>query len=435
MWGARSTWCRIGIVVAAAAAAAGVVALIVLLVHAQSSTTNNAEYPQNAVNSQVNKRMIGYYAQTIGSPTNCSLGATALQPDTVPANLYTHLVYGFSPPISTTTWQLEQPHENEAARYVAFNALKAKNPNLKTMLSVGGDLPSTAPMSSMASDPGRRAIFVNSTMRFIRKYGFDGIDIDWEFPTEVARGGSPNDNNNFVALVADLRQAIEMEAVPKNSSKLLLSCIVPGGPFWGKYYNISDVISHLDWVNILGYNVLGTWMNQTECSAPLQNPLDRAGDSVANAIQYFVGQGKAGGADASKFNLGVSFWGIAYTLASPIAPGATSPGMNAPAFNGVQAPAKTGQCTHQPGYLAYFESQAIMQKNNLTGTLDPVSQCKYFTYDTNQWVAFEDGATLSAKIDYAMSMGIPGVSIWGLDADIPKTHTLSAAVNAHLFGH
>lgn len=46
-----------------------------------------------------------------------------------------------------------------------------------------------------------------------------------------------------------------MEAVPKNSSKLLLSCIVPGGPFWGKYYNISDVISHLDWVNILGYNV------------------------------------------------------------------------------------------------------------------------------------------------------------------------------------
>lgn len=83
--------------------------------------------------------------QTIGSPTNCSLGATALQPDTVPANLYTHLVYGFSPPISTTTWQLEQPHENEAARYVAFNALKAKNPNLKTMLSVGGDLPVRPP--------------------------------------------------------------------------------------------------------------------------------------------------------------------------------------------------------------------------------------------------------------------------------------------------
>lgn len=64
-----------------------------------------------------------------------------LTPETVQAHLYTHLIYSFSPPVSLTTWVLEDPSEAEANNYRAFNALKRSHPLLTTMLSVGGDIP------------------------------------------------------------------------------------------------------------------------------------------------------------------------------------------------------------------------------------------------------------------------------------------------------
>ncbi len=43
----------------------------------------------------------------------------------------------------------------------------------------------------MASDPGRRAIFIQSAVEMIQEYGFQGLDMDWEYPT--FRGGDDDD--------------------------------------------------------------------------------------------------------------------------------------------------------------------------------------------------------------------------------------------------
>ena len=66
--------------------------------------------------------------------------------------------------------------------YRRFNALKEKNPNLKTFLSIGGWNSGSEQWSWMASDPERRRIFIDSVMRFVSTFGFDGIDFDWEYP-------------------------------------------------------------------------------------------------------------------------------------------------------------------------------------------------------------------------------------------------------------
>lgn len=43
----------------------------------------------------------------------------------------------------------------------------------------------------MAKDPAERAKFVASSVDFLLKYNFDGLDFDWEYPSD--RGGDPED--------------------------------------------------------------------------------------------------------------------------------------------------------------------------------------------------------------------------------------------------
>ena len=55
--------------------------------------------------------------------------------------------------------------------------------------------------SPLVADPSRRRTFIKSAIRFLRQYNFDGLDLDWEYPS-FRDGGKPEDRRNYAKFVA-----------------------------------------------------------------------------------------------------------------------------------------------------------------------------------------------------------------------------------------
>ena len=121
-------------------------------------------------------------------------------------------------------------------------ALKKQNPTLKIVLSIGGW--TAGNFSEMAADERCRLSFARDCKRVVDQYGFDGIDIDWEYPTsdEAGISCSPDDTDNFTLLMRDIRAAI-------GKQKLLTIATIADA----KFIDFRACLKYLEFVSIMAY--------------------------------------------------------------------------------------------------------------------------------------------------------------------------------------
>ena len=136
-----------------------------------------------------NKKVIAYFPEW-------GIYERKYQVADLPADKLTHINYAFARVSKNMEIEIADKWAatdiqigDVKGNFGALRKLKGKYPNLKTIISVGGWTDSDR-FSDVAVSNDNRVKFAASVVKFIKQYGFDGVDIDWEYP--VCCGDSKN---------------------------------------------------------------------------------------------------------------------------------------------------------------------------------------------------------------------------------------------------
>ncbi|XP_046972453.1 chitinase-3-like protein 1 [Vanessa cardui] len=323
-------------------------------------------------------------------------------------DLCTHIVYTFvginsqGTVISLDAF-LDYPDNWGRDNLGKFNALKQQNSKLKTLLAVGGWNEASAKYSVMAANPTLRKNFVSSALAMVLQYGFDGLDVDWEYPNRRDSVNGQADINNFTQLLKELREAFEKYGL------LLTAAVSSVKSSASLSYDIPSIVQYLDLVNVMTYDMYGAWDPKTGHNAPLhrsEGDLNINKDqlnTVDVALEYWLEQG----CPPEKLVLGLPFYGHTFQLAS-----ADNNGVGASAVG----PGLAGPYTSTSGTIGYNEICQKLRTESWEKRYDKSAKVPYAVQGKN-WVSYDDANSLVTKVEYALQFNIAGVMIWSIETD------------------
>ncbi|KAK8097736.1 uncharacterized protein PG998_013222 [Apiospora kogelbergensis] len=344
--------------------------------------------------NSVAKRVIGYY-ESWAATRKCQ----PVLPEDLNLNGFTHINFAFAF-FDPSSFQIAPMDSHSGTLLGRFTALKDTRSGLQTWISVGGwsftdPGPTRSAFSDMTSLAGNRQKFISGLISFMDHYGFDGVDLDWEYPQADDRGGLTADKANYVSFAKELKAAF--------GDRYGISMTLPTSYWYLQHFDLAAIQPSVDWFNFMTYDLHGIWDAQSKALGPHIAPhtniteIDMGLDLLWRA-----------GVEPAKVVLGLGWYGRSFTL--------TDAACNTP--NGVcqfSGGAKAGPCSDASGILTLQEIKDVISHNHVQPVWDKTAAVKWITWDNDQWVSYDDDDTFDQKRKFANSRCLGGTMVWAMD--------------------
>ncbi|KAG2418851.1 hypothetical protein HFD88_001953 [Aspergillus terreus] len=279
--------------------------------------------------------------------------------------------------------------ETPASLFKETTNIKSIKQDLSVYVSIGGwtfsdNNTATQPLfGEIAASESKRRTFAQNTVHFMQQYGFDGVDIDWEYPGAGDRGGKPEDTENYVLLLKTMREVFD-----KSGGDYGLTFTAPSSYWYLRWFDLEKMVKYVNWINVMTYDLHGVWDSENPIGSIVQGHTNLT--EIKTALELFWRVD----INPSKLVLGFGFYGRSFTLSDP-------------------------ECRYYE-IMSILDGASGKKRAKITPTHDKDAAVNYFIFDDDQWVSYDDKTTFKQKVDWADTIGMGGAMIWASDLDDDK---------------
>ena len=322
----------------------------------------------------------------------------------VDARKLTHINYAFAQVTEEHTITFND--DNAPAHLAQLQALKARNPDLKLLVSVGGW--GAKNFTDAALTDSSRATFAESAVEMVKRYGLDGVDVDWEFPGQAVGGieARPEDRQNFTRLLRTLRTRLDSLSMVRDrvgDDRYLLTIASNDDQDYFDHTEMEAVHPHLDFVNVMTYDFFTAGSETTGH----HTGLFRSGHEGAptRTAAAAVERHLDAGIPPRKITLGVAFYGRAWSGVR-----ARRKGLNQP-------------YDEFAGFIPYETLvDRYIDRNGFTRYWDESAKAPYlWAPDSAMFISYEDPESLRHEARYVREKNLGGVMYWEHSLDHRET--------------
>jgi len=270
--------------------------------------------------------------------------------------------------------------------------VRQKNPDVKAILSIGGNDSDPSIFASLTSSGTHRREFISSSISVARESNYDGLSLNWQYPSTI------HEMEYLGVLLIEWSDAVTEEAEQTQRAPLLLTAAVFYSPnYLSLDYPFLALNDSLDWIDVLAYDIYTPLSspNFIEPPAPLYRS-ETNNLSVDSGILDWIDAGVS----ANKLVLGLPFYGRSWLIDNGTANG-TAPGFDPIAYRIIET-------LPSPPWVKEADISAISQSSE-NGTT---------------WIGYDGTYSIPIKVYYAYNKGLLGYFVWHV-ADDTLNWTLS----------